>query len=137
MAQQRIRRHAGGGTELAHLHQNRQHLYLKGHLRPERPLHHEATLMEMNVMKLNVWHPGMGMYILHFQILNDSIIIHMAMIAIVIKMVFQICWVHYLLRRNTADIDFDDDSSWLSESEGEDEHWLKGMEFMSIIIIYN
>ena len=50
---------------------------------------------------------------------------------------FQICWVHYVLHRNTADNDFEDDDSFLSESEREDDHWLKGTEFLSIIIIYN
>jgi len=38
---------------------------------------------------------------------------------------------------NAADIDFHDESSLLSESDCEDEHWLKGTGFLSIIIIYN
>jgi len=54
-----------------------------------------------------------------------------------IKIVFQICWVHYLLRGNTTDIDFEDDNSLLGESEREDEHWLKGMGLLNIIITYN
>jgi len=62
---------------------------------------------------------------------------HMPRIASTIKILFQICWVYYLLRRNTADIDYKDNDSFLSESEGEDDHWLKGMGFLSIIIIYN
>jgi len=53
------------------------------------------------------------------------------------KISFQICWVHYLLRGNTADIDFEDDSSHLSESQSEDENWLKATEVLSIIINYN
>jgi len=53
------------------------------------------------------------------------------------KILFQMCWVHHLLRGNTADIDFEDDDSHLSESEGEDDHWLKGTGFLRIIIIYN
>jgi len=61
----------------------------------------------------------------------------MPRIASVIKIIFQICWVHYLLCGDTADIDFEDDDSLLSESEGEDHNWLKGMGYLSIIIIYN
>ena len=62
---------------------------------------------------------------------------HMPRIAGVMKILFQMCWVHHLLRGNTADIDFEDDDSHLSESEGEDDHWLKGTGFLRIIIIYN
>ena len=61
----------------------------------------------------------------------------MPRIASAINILFQICWVQYLLRGNTADIDFRDDDSLLSESEGEDDHWLKGTGFLSIISIYN
>jgi len=61
----------------------------------------------------------------------------MPRIASVIKILFQIYGVHYLLGGNTADIDFEDDNSLLSEFEGKDEHWLKGTGFLSIIIIYN
>jgi hypothetical protein len=39
-----------------------------------------------------------------------------------IKNLFQICSVHYLLRGNTADIDFADDNSLLGESEVGDEN---------------
>jgi len=45
---------------------------------------------------------------------------HMPRIASAIKMLFQICRVHYLLHGNTTDIDFEDDSSLFSESESED-----------------
>jgi hypothetical protein len=62
---------------------------------------------------------------------------HMPRIASAIKILFQICWVHYLLRGNTTDLDFEDDNSLLGESEGEDQNWLKGMGDLSIIIIYN
>jgi len=41
------------------------------------------------------------------------------------------------MRGNTADIDFEDDDSLLSESEGENDHWLKGTGFLNIIIINN
>jgi len=58
-------------------------------------------------------------------------------IASTIKILFQICWVHYLLHENTADIDFDDDSGVFSEAETEDEIWLKGTGVLSIITIYN
>jgi len=61
---------------------------------------------------------------------------HMPRIASLIKIFFQIRWVHYLLRGNTADIDFEDDSSLLSGSENADENWLKGMGVLSIVIIY-
>ena len=64
----------------------------------------------------------MCIYILRFQTLNFSIIIHMPRIASVIKILFQIYGVHYLLGGNTADIDFEDDNSLLSEFEGKDEH---------------
>jgi len=40
MAQQRIRRHTGGGKEPAHLDQNQQHLRPEGRLRPDRHLCH-------------------------------------------------------------------------------------------------
>jgi len=62
---------------------------------------------------------------------------HMPRIAGAINMLYQICWVHYLLRGNTADIDFQDDNSLLSESESQAENWLKGTGVLSIIIIYN
>jgi hypothetical protein len=62
---------------------------------------------------------------------------HMPRIASAIKILFPICWVHYLLRGNTTDVDFEDDNSLWSESEGADENWLKGMGVLSIIIIYN
>jgi len=61
----------------------------------------------------------------------------MPRIASAIKILFQICWVHYVLSGNTADIDFEDDNSHLGESEGEDDHWLKRKGFLSIMIIYN
>jgi hypothetical protein len=53
------------------------------------------------------------------------------------KIYFQICWVHYLLRGNTTDFDFEVNNSLLGESEGEDENQLKGTGVLSIIIIYN
>jgi len=62
---------------------------------------------------------------------------HLPRIASALKILFQICWVHYLLRGNTADIDFEDDNSFLGKSEGADENWLKGTGILSIIIIYN
>jgi hypothetical protein len=58
-------------------------------------------------------------------------------IARAIKILFQICWVHYLLRGNTADVDFEDDNSLLGESEGDDKNWSKGTGVLSNIIIYN
>jgi hypothetical protein len=47
---------------------------------------------------------------------------HMPRIASAIKIFFQICWVHYLLRGDTADVDFEDDNSLLGESGGADEN---------------
>jgi hypothetical protein len=40
----------------------------------------------------------------------------------VIKILFQICGVYYLLRGNTADIDCKEDNSLLGVSEGADEN---------------
>jgi len=91
----------------------------------------------MNVLKSKVRHPGVCIDILHFKTHNFSMIMHMPRIASPIKILFQICSVHYLLCGYTADIDFEDDNSLLSQSEGEDEHGLKGMGYWSIIIIYN
>jgi hypothetical protein len=62
---------------------------------------------------------------------------YMPSIASMIKIVFQIGWVHYLPRGNTADIDFEDDNSLLGESQGDDKSWLKEMGVLSIIIIFN
>jgi hypothetical protein len=76
-------------------------------------------------------------YILCIPILNFSIIMHLPRIESAIKSFFQIRWVHYLLWGNTADIDLEDDSSLLSESESQDENWLKGTRVLSIVIIYN
>jgi len=45
--------------------------------------------------------------------------------------------VHDQLCGNAADRHFQDDSSLMSESDSEDESWLKGTKFLSIIIIYN
>jgi len=47
---------------------------------------------------------------------------HLPRIASAIKILFQICYVHHLLRGNTADIDFEDNNSLLCESEGADEN---------------
>jgi len=66
-----------------------------------------------------------------------SIIIHIPEIASAIKILFQICWVHYVLCSNMADFDFEDESRLWSESDSKDKHWLKGTGFLSIIIIYN
>jgi len=41
--------------------------------------------------------------------------------------------VHYLLCGNAADIHFADDSSLLSKQASEDEHWLEGPGFMSVL----
>jgi len=54
-----------------------------------------------------------------------------------IKILFHISCVHYLLRGNTADIDFEDECSIVSELDSEDEDWLKELGFLSFIIIYN
>jgi len=137
MVQQRMLRHSGGVKEPPHLYPNRRPLRPEGHLLPERHLCHQVTLWEIKVIKLKVSHPDVCICILHFQTLNFSIIMHMPRIASAVKILFQICWVHYLLRGNTADIDFEDDNSLLGESEGEDENWLKGTGVLGIIIIYN
>jgi len=44
--------------------------------------------------------------------------------AYAIKILFQISWVHDLLCGNTTDIDVEDKSSLLRESDSEDKHWL-------------
>ena len=129
MARQRIRRHAGGTMDPAHLHQNWLHLHQECHLCPERLLCHLVTGRKWKVMKLKVCHPGVCIYILLFPILNFPSILHMPRIASAIKSIFQICWVHYLLRGNATDIDFEDESSLLRESGSEEEHWLNGMGF--------
>jgi len=41
------------------------------------------------------------------------------------------------MRANAADSHFVNEGSRLSESDSEDESWLKGTGFLSIIIIYN
>jgi len=121
MAQEMIRRRARGAEQPVHHHQNRRHL------RPEHLLYHQVTLTEMNVMKQKVCHPGVCIYIPRIPTLNFSIIMHMPRIGSAMKILFQICWVHYLRRGNTADIDFEDESSHLSESESDDENWLERM----------
>jgi len=62
---------------------------------------------------------------------------HMPRLASAIKILFQICWVYYLLRWDTADVDFEDDNSLLGESGGADENWSKGTGVLSINIRYN
>jgi len=66
-------------------------------------------------------------YILRIPTLNSSIIRHILTVASSMKILFQICCVHYLLFGNTAGIDFEDDSSLVSQSESEDKKSLKGM----------
>jgi len=93
----RICRHAGGVNELA----------ATPPWRPSSPgshLCHQVTLTEMKVMKWKVWHPGVCIYILCFQRLNFWIPMHMPRIASEIKILFQICSVHYLLHGNTTEI---------------------------------
>jgi len=43
-------------------------------------------------------------------------------------------WVHYLLCGNAATIYFDNQSSLLHEPASDDEHWLKGMGFWSVLL---
>jgi len=50
---------------------------------------------------------------------------------------FQIYWVHYRLCDNSVEIDFEHNSSLLSESDSEDENWLKGTGVLNILIIYH
>jgi len=45
--------------------------------------------------------------------------------------------VHYLLHGNAANIHVGDECSHLSEPDSQDEDWLQGMGFLSIISIYN
>jgi len=45
--------------------------------------------------------------------------------------------VHYQLRGHAADSHFDDEGRRLSESDSEDESWLKRTGILSIIIISN
>jgi len=166
MVQQRICRHAGGTKQPAQHDQNWQHLRLEYHVRrehhlsPEPHLVPDATSAQNATSALNAtsarnatcttrlhgrdWILWNGrytiqgcIYILHCQTLNFSIIMYMSRITRVVKISFAISWLHYLLRRNTADIDFEDDNSLLGESKGEDKHWLKGTGFLSIIIINN
>ena len=47
---------------------------------------------------------------------------HMPSITSAVKILFEICWVHYSLRGNTADVDFEDNDSLLGESEGADKN---------------
>jgi hypothetical protein len=61
----------------------------------------------------------------------------MARIASSIDTVFQINSVHNLLGINTADIDFEDASSLLSESESQEENTLTGTGVLSININYH
>jgi len=53
------------------------------------------------------------------------------------KILFQICGVHYLLCGNSADVDFEDDNNLLGESGGAYKNWSKGTGVLSILIIYN
>jgi len=44
---------------------------------------------------------------------------------------------HFQLRGSAADSHLVDDSSLLNEPDSKDDSWLKGMAYLSIIIIYN
>jgi len=122
MAQQRIRGHAGGAKELLHLHENWWYLRPEGRLHLERDVRHKVTLTDMRVMKWKVCHPCMCIYILRIPTVHFSIIMHMPRIASAIKIIFHICRVHYLLCRDTAEVDFEDDNSLLGESGSADEN---------------
>jgi len=76
---------------------------------------------------------------MHSPLPNTQFFNHNALprIASAINIVFQLCWILYSLGGNTADIDFEDDSSFLSESDSMGKNWLKGTGVLSIIIIYN
>jgi hypothetical protein len=111
MVQQRIPRHVEGAKEPPHLYQNQRHHCPGPNLCPESHLSHQATLRATKVIKSKVCHSGVYICILHFQTRNLSIIMHLPRIASAIMIVFPICWVHYLLSGNTADIDFKDDNS--------------------------
>jgi len=91
----------------------------------------------MQVLKYNVWHPYLCIYIHRNATFEFSIIMHMPRIASMIKIVFQICCDNYVLCGNTADIDFEEDNSHLGESEGAEENSMKGTGVLSILIIYN
>jgi len=86
MAQQRIRRHAGGKMERVYLDPNRRLLH------PECHLHHLVTLREVKVLKYNVCHPFMWRYILFFTTVSFSNLMHMPRMASSIEILFQICW---------------------------------------------
>jgi hypothetical protein len=120
MAQQRIRRNTGGPKEPVHLHQNRQHLRPECRLHPEQFMHHQVTVTDTKVTKQKLCHPCVCIYILRIPKLHFSIIMHMPIIASPMKIVCQICWVHYLLCGNTTDVDFEDNNSLLGDSGGAD-----------------
>jgi hypothetical protein len=100
-------------------------------------MRHNVTVTDMRVIKLMVYHPCVCIYILRIPTLHFSIIMHMPRIASTIKILFQICWEHYLLCGDTADVDFEHDNSLLGEAGGADENWSKGTGVLSIILIYN
>ena len=79
----------------------------------------------------------MSIYIFRIPNLDFSIILDNPGIANTIKISFQICRVHYLMRENSTDVDFEDDNSLCGEFEVADEHWVKGTGVLSIITRYN
>jgi len=94
MAQYSICSNAEGAKAWVHLdetdsgswHQNRRHIH------PECHLYHLVTLREPTLPKSKVCHLDMCIYILHFPVLNFSILMHMPRITSTMKILFQICW---------------------------------------------
>jgi len=94
MAQHRMRRHAADVEAWLHLdptnsdsrHQNWHHLH------PECHLCNPVELSDLMLLKSKVCYPDMCIYILHFPVLNFSILMHMPRITSAIKIWFLICW---------------------------------------------
>jgi len=131
MAQQKIQRLAGDAKARVYLH-------LDGHhLGPDRHLCH---VMTTQTQKQKVRHPHRCIYTLSFPKPNVCPASHVRWR---LYSRFADSWwsihrlVHYQLRGNAADSHCDDTGSHLSESNSEEESWLKGTGFLSIIIIYN
>jgi hypothetical protein len=90
MAQQRFCGQAGGSKEPVHLHLIWLHLLPERHICPERQLRHQMTFSQLNVKKSMVCHPGVCIYILHFQVIDDSRIMNTPRIACAAMISFQI-----------------------------------------------
>jgi len=132
-------RHAGDKNEHVHLNPTDADSRLQSwhHLSPEHYPAQSVPITKLNIPKSTICRPDMCIHILPTPSLNLLLLMHVTRIASIIEISStyadwwrNIHWlVHYLLCGISANIQFEDKSSLVSEPAGDNEHWLKSTGF--------